>query len=150
LNHRFDAFEAFASQHGTGHRRLAGRDDIAFQTLKVERAAEFLRGIEELWGSSPQLDRAPVHPQDLAIDVARVNPDRQRIEDCLVHLEEGFEESGRLDRNVELQQGHARLEWDTAAYQQVAPDRQQQKLTRRQLPGSSANGSRRQASKRAR
>ena len=58
LNHRLGALEAFAREHRTRHRRVVGRNEVAFQALEPERAAEPLRGIEQPRGPAPKLDRA--------------------------------------------------------------------------------------------
>ena len=53
LNDRLDALEAFARQHRASHGRFVGRDEVAFQALDPERAAEPLDGIEQP-GRRPQ------------------------------------------------------------------------------------------------
>ena len=47
-------------------------------------------------------DRLAVDAQDLPVDVAGVDADRQRVEDRLVEIDEGFQE-GRKERRVELE-----------------------------------------------
>src|ERR1700729_1710872 len=72
---------------------------------------------QKFWGPSPQLDRPLVDPEDLAVGVARVNTDRQRIEDRLVQLQKGFQKGRRPDREVELKQGHGAPRRVAGAYQ---------------------------------
>ena len=51
---------------------------------------------------APKPDSAPVDPEDLAVNVARVNPEWQRVENRLVQLKQVFDQR-RLDRCFRLQ-----------------------------------------------
>jgi hypothetical protein len=99
LDDDFDAFEGFTRQDRSSHRGLVGRDESAFQALDPKRAAKPLPPIHEPRRPAPKLDCPSARPKDLALGVARVDADGQRVEDCLVQLKKGFEERG-LDRNL--------------------------------------------------
>jgi hypothetical protein len=108
LDHGLYAIETLPCRHRACHGSFAGWDEITLQALDPEGATEPLRGIQKARGSAPKLGGAPVNAKNMAIDVAGVNADRQRIKDGLVQFQKGLEQGGPV-RYVEPEQGHERL-----------------------------------------
>src|ERR1700739_150054 len=57
-------------------------------------AAETRGRIEQARGPAPKFDGPPVCPQDLAVSIAGIDADRQRIQHRLVQIEQGIQERG--------------------------------------------------------
>ena len=53
-------------------------------------------------GVAPKLDSAPVDPDNLAVNIAGVNADRQGIEEGLIQLKHILDDRRRPDRCLEI------------------------------------------------
>ncbi len=101
-DHRLYILEALAGEHRTSHWRLVGRYEVPLQTFNTEGTAETLRLVTKPRGVAPKLDSAPVDPDNLAVNIAGVNADRQGIEEGLIQLKHILDDRRRPDRCLEI------------------------------------------------